>query len=160
MLCGMFWEKRNGIHISNLARINRSWLILNIATDPFLCPSALMVVSVLIYLFWPVSVPLFLVYDFTFVQKGKWYLIYLNSFIRFLWISAITFVLLCCAFVISKVHKKSLVDFLDELLSRAWKGANISGFQSILRWNLRLYFGSILPTIRVGILWNRAGLIG
>ena len=42
---------------------------------PFYILVLLMIVSVLIYPFWLASVPLFLVFDFTFVQKGKWYFI-------------------------------------------------------------------------------------
>ncbi|KAF2491313.1 hypothetical protein BU16DRAFT_529863 [Lophium mytilinum] len=104
-------------------------------------------IAVLISTFWPVSVPIFLVFDFSAVQKGKWTFLYLNSLVWLFWVGVASGLFLGSTFLVSKVRRKTFGEVIAEMnekyVPRNWVGLNfvLAGY-GILKVALivRLYF--------------------
>ncbi|KAF2811713.1 uncharacterized protein BDZ99DRAFT_461709 [Mytilinidion resinicola] len=104
-------------------------------------------IAVLISTFWPVSVPIFLVFNFSAIQKGKWTFIYLNSLIWLFWVGVASALFLCSTFLVSKVRSKTFSEVVAEMnekfVPRSWAGLNfaLAGYGMLkVALIVRLYF--------------------
>jgi hypothetical protein len=85
-------------------------------------------IAVLISTFWPVSVPIFLLFDFSSARKGKWTFIWLNSLVWLFWIVAAGALFFLSVFIVSKARRKTLKEVFDimnqKYVPRNWAGIN------------------------------------
>ncbi|PGH19182.1 hypothetical protein AJ80_04151 [Polytolypa hystricis UAMH7299] len=79
----------------------------------------------IVHLAWPVSVPLFLVNDFTFIRTGKWTFAYLNSIVWLFWTSVAALVMYIFVVIFSILRRKPINELAADNIPRTWKKLNL-----------------------------------